>query len=125
MQKDFRRPLAAAMLGAAMLFCTLAHAQQPQYAEPQFDQKSERHPEAESLPDVPPQSVQVPAGPAVIQAAPAPYANRPQYLFLSPNYHGRGTVVPAQAYSYGWFGASSPHHAVFHWDYFDSRWIWW
>ena len=96
MLRDYRRLTAVAALAAAMFCCSLAGAQQPQYAQPQFDQRSERHPQAaEPLPDVPPQSVEVPAGPAVIQPVRPPYPSRPQYLFLSPNYRGQGTIVPA------------------------------
>ena len=47
------------------------------------------------------------------------------YLILAPTNHGYGYVVPAQAYAYGWFGVCAKPHAVFHWDYYDHRWIWW
>jgi hypothetical protein len=50
--------------------------------------------------------------------------DHPQYLFLAPTSHGYGQFVPAQTYAYGWFGVSSKPHAVFHWDYYDHRWIW-
>jgi hypothetical protein len=50
--------------------------------------------------------------------------DHPQYLFLAPTNHGYGQFVPAQTYAYGWFGVSSKPHTVFHWDYYDHRWIW-
>jgi hypothetical protein len=51
-------------------------------------------------------------------------ADCPQYLFLAPTYYGHGQFVPTPTYAYGWFGASSTPHAVFHWDFYDHRWIW-
>ncbi len=126
MERHFVRLFAAVALTASAWTARPVAAQQPQNAEPQFDQRSERQPQnAEQLPDARPQSVEVPTSAMNSQPALAPYPNRPQYLFLSPSYHGTGRVVPAQAYSYGWFGACSPPHAVFHWDYFNTRWIWW
>jgi len=61
----------------------------------------------------------------VAAADPPPHVDRPHYLFLAPTNHGYGQFVPAQTYAYGWFGVSASPHAVFHWDYFDHRWIWW
>jgi hypothetical protein len=61
-----------------------------------------------------PQSVFQPQGP-----------DHAHYLILAPTNHGYGYVVPAQAYAYGWFGVCAKPHAVFHWDYYDHRWIWW
>ncbi|HEX3998418.1 MAG TPA: hypothetical protein VHX65_07710 [Pirellulales bacterium] len=53
-----------------------------------------------------------------------PLAPNPQYLFLAPTNHAYGQTVAARPYAYGWFGACSTPHAVFHWDYYDHRWIW-
>jgi len=53
------------------------------------------------------------------------FVDHPHYLFLVPTNHGYGHFVPAQTYAYGWFGVSVNPHAVFHWDYYDHRWIWW
>jgi len=61
-----------------------------------------------------PQNVVQPQGP-----------EHPQYLLLAPTNHGYGQYVPAQSYAYGWFGVCAKPHAVFHWDYYDHRWIWW
>jgi hypothetical protein len=59
--------------------------------------------------------------------APVPWqgADHPHYLFVAPTSHGYGQFVPAQAYAYGWFGVCEKPHAVFHWDFYDHRWIWW
>jgi hypothetical protein len=54
-----------------------------------------------------------------------PTVEHPHYLFIAPTNHGSGQFVPAQSYAYGWFGVCSKPHAVFHWDYYDHRWIWW
>ncbi len=63
---------------------------------------------------------------ALLATAPRAQGDCPQYLILQPTNAGQGRPAPAQTYAYGWFGVCPRHpHAVFHWDFYNYRWIWW
>jgi hypothetical protein len=60
--------------------------------------------------------------PASVMASPPPHA--PQYLVLAPRGCGQVQPMPAQTYSYGWFGVAPRQHSNWFTDYYGYRWIW-
>ena len=64
----------------------------------------------------------------VPQYAPAPSAQAPScppYLTLAPHGCGQVRPLPAQTYSYGWFGALPRQKYNTYRDYYGYRWFWW
>lgn len=144
MNRFFRPILAAGLATAAWaVFASPLAAQQPPYGTESYGTEKSgtasyagRQQSLRSV-EVQPRMAEQVDGPIDGQAAeptarpsagamaePCAPPARPHYLFLAPTDHGYGHVVPAQAYAYGWFGVCAKPHAVFHWDYFDHRWIW-
>jgi hypothetical protein len=48
----------------------------------------------------------------------------PRYLVIQPMYGGQATAMPAHAYAYGWFGATSSSCSSWHRTY-DGTGFWW
>jgi hypothetical protein len=115
MNRHFAHPTCAALIVALTAVASSAVGQQPEYAPPPTA--------AQVTSDAPPAA---PCGPAIsVAESIGQPPSAPHYLFVAPSYRGYGHFAPAQTYAYGWFGACAKPHAVFHWDYFDHRWIWW
>ena len=114
MSKLFTRSAVVAIFVGTLFTAHLSLGQEPECAGSSTGSQSASDPSS-SATDMPYASAAMPSQP---QAA-------PHYLFVAPSYRGYGHPVAAQTYAYGWFGACSKSHAVFHWDYFNNCWIWW
>ena len=55
----------------------------------------------------------------------APAPSCPPYLTLAPHGCGQVRPLPAQTYSYGWFGAMPRQKYNTYRDYYGYRWFWW
>ena len=63
-----------------------------------------------------------PVYPASVMVPSPPHA--PQYLVLAPCGCGSVRPLPAQTYSYGWFGVAPRQHSNWFTDYYGYQWIW-